>query len=85
MWTAFQRVPPDALQAIRVSADGDEPMSMGDVYHYHGSGDARYGHRHPFLHIVHDHDESSESANRVAVALLGAIGMAAPVEEDATP
>lgn len=28
----------------------------GDTFHYHLFGDERYGHRHPFLHINHDHE-----------------------------
>ena len=50
-------------------------MSMGNATHYHGVGEQRYGHSHPFLHVVHEHDEAGESANRVAGALLRAIGM----------
>lgn len=28
----------------------------GDTYHYHRFGPDRYGHRHAFLHVNHDHD-----------------------------
>lgn len=36
----------------------------GDTYHYHGLGDDRYGHQHPFLSIMHEHEPDDESARR---------------------
>ena len=35
----------------------------GDAYHYHGFGDDRYGHRHPFLHISHEHPDDREATD----------------------
>lgn len=28
----------------------------GNLLHYHGFGEARYGHRHWYLSIMHDHE-----------------------------
>lgn len=38
----------------------------GDALHYHGVGEKRYGHRHVFLHIMHEHDAACDEC-----ALLG--------------
>ena len=45
---------------------------MGDALHYHGMGEDRYGHRHPYLHINHEHDSPSSDAQvEVARILVG--------------
>ena len=51
-------------------------MTMGDAMHYHGAGDDRYGHRHPFLHINHEHLSDVEGADvyqQAAATLLNAV------------
>lgn len=40
----------------------------GWALHYHGFGDDRYGHRHYYLSIFHEHDEDDEQPDRTTDA-----------------